>query len=173
MAGACMGTGAFIFASNFSDYGIIGTGILAPGPFIMCLATRTYKEISYKRRSGSWFKPGNASRVMTPEGKILWKSLIPVTVNLLTNGGYLVVMSLGWKFAKASNMNQGIISTLLSMASLFNIIVFYFKFGEKISCLHFIGVALMIACVLFISLAATSKTEEDLDFDDEETMGLS
>ena len=95
MAGACMGTGAFIFASNFSDYGIIGTGILAPGPFIMCLATRTYKEISYKRRTGSWFKPGNASRVMTPEGKILWKSLIPVTVNLLTNGGYLVVMSLG------------------------------------------------------------------------------
>ena len=110
---------------------------------------------------------------MTPEGKILWKSIIPVIVGVLTNGAYLLVLSLGWKLAKASDMNQGVISTLLSTASLINIIVFYFKFGEKISCLHFIGVALMIGCIICVSLAAASKSDEDEDFDTDESMGLS
>ena len=56
---------------------------------------------------------------------------------------------------------------------LINIIVFYFKFGEKISCLHIIGIVLMVACILSISLEAASKSKEDEDFDREETMGLS
>ena len=70
-------------------------------------------------------------------------------------------------------MNQGVISTLLSCASLINIVVFYFKFGEKISCLHFIGVALMLACIVCISVAATAAKEEVGDFDSDDTMGLS
>ena len=70
-------------------------------------------------------------------------------------------------------MNQGVISTLLSCASLFNIIVFYFKFGEKISCLHFIGVVLMLLCIICISVAATAAKEEVEDFDTDDTMGLS
>ena len=85
-------------------------------------------------------------------------------VSILTNYGYLVIMTIGWKFALASDMNQGVISTLLSLASLFNIVTFYFKFGEKISCLHFIGVAFMIACIFCISLQATSsETEDDIE----------
>lgn len=68
------------------------------------------------------------------------------------------------------------ISTLLSCASLFNIVSFYFKFGEKISCLHFIGVAFMIACIVFISVAATKdKDEAELEEqqeDTDDTMGL-
>ena len=42
LAGMSMGVGAFFYASNFSEYGIIGTGIVAPGPFIMCLAIRLF-----------------------------------------------------------------------------------------------------------------------------------
>ena len=91
---------------------------------------------------------------------------------MLTNFGYLLVMSVGWKFAKASEMNQGVISTLLSLASLFNIISFYFKFGEKISCLHLIGVAFMLACIICISVEATSS-DSDSEFDSEDNMGVS
>lgn len=100
-----MGTGAFIYATNFSKYGIVGTGILAPGPFTMCLIIRTYQEVKFRMKTGSWFKPGAASRVRTPEGKILWRTLIPLFVNVMTNLGYLVVMTIGWKLAKASEMN--------------------------------------------------------------------
>ena len=40
LAGMCMGTGSFIYASNFSEHGIAATGILAPAPVIMCLIIR-------------------------------------------------------------------------------------------------------------------------------------
>ena len=158
LAGACMGTGAFIFASSFSEYGMIGTGILAPGPFFFCLIIRLFQEIRFRRRTGSWFKK-EGSRVKTPEGKIIWKSLIPVAVNVITNALYLIVITIGWKLAKASGLNQGVISTLLSTASLINVVAFYFKFGEKISYMHFLGIILMLGCVLCISMAAVGGEE--------------
>ena len=151
-----MGTGSFIYATNFSEYGMLGAGMLGPGPFILCVIIRTYQEVSYKLRTGSWFKPKGASRVLNPDGSIQWKSLIPLFVSIAMNQSYILVMSLGWKFAERSGMNQGVISTLLSLSGLFNIVSFYFKFGEKISCLHLIGVAFMIACIVCISLEATS-----------------
>ena len=171
-AGACMGTGAFIFASNFSDQGLFGTGLLGPAPCLILIVLRFVLELRYRLRTGRWTKTKN-SRLLTDDGKIRWATLIPLVGNVITNGGYLLSMSLGWKFAKAAGINQGVISTLLSMASVFNIVIFYFKFGEKISCLHLIGVGMMIACVLCISLAAASKKEEDEDFDSDDTMGLS
>ena len=94
-------------------------------------------------------------------GKLRWSTLIPLIGNVLTNALYLSAMTIGWKLAKASDLNQGVISTLLSCASLFNMVIFYLKFGEKISCMHFIGVGLMIACVLCISLAATDGKEDE------------
>ena len=69
-------------------------------------------------------------------------------------------------------MNQGVITTLLSCASLINIAVFYFKFGEKISCLHLIGILFMLGCIVCISVAATTGKEIE-DFDEDESMGLS
>ena len=60
------------------------------------------------------------------------------------------------------------------MASIFNIVIFYFKFGEKISCLHFIGVGLMIACILFISLEAASKNSDASDeYNPDDAYGMS
>ena len=82
-----MGTGSFLYASNFSEYGLVATGIVGPAPFFMCLVIRLIVEIRYRVKMGTWFKEGAASRVRTPEGKVLWKSLIPVAANVLTNVG--------------------------------------------------------------------------------------
>lgn len=151
-----MGTGAFIFASNFSGQGIFGTGLIGPGAFLLCVILRAQSEIRYRCKNGRWTKEGDKSRVLKPDGKILWKSLIPLTANVLTNLLYLLAMTIGWKLAKAGNINQGVISTLLSLASVINMVLFYCKFGEKVSGLHMIGVFLMIACIVCISLEATS-----------------
>jgi len=35
----------------------------------------------------------------------MWKSLIPLVVSLMANGGYLCVIDQGWKFAKAAGLN--------------------------------------------------------------------
>lgn len=70
-------------------------------------------------------------------------------------------------------MNQGVITTLLSCASLINMVLFYVKFGEKISCFNFIGVSLMLASIICISVAATAGNDEIEDFDEDNTMGQS
>ena len=98
-----MGGGAFLYASNFAEYGILATGILGPAPFIYCLIIRLVFEIKYRCKNGRWFKEKN-SRVYQ-DGKIVWSSLVPLTVSMATNFGYILIMSLGWDFAKASDMN--------------------------------------------------------------------
>ena len=84
----------------------------------------------------------------------MWKTLIPLFGNAITNGGYLVVMSLAWDFAKAGGLNQGVVSTLLSFASVFNVVTFYCFFNEKISLWQGLGICFMIGCVLCLGLAA-------------------
>jgi len=172
LAGACMGTGSFLFASNFSDKGLLGLGMVGPSGTLLCVVIRLIKEINYRRRNGSWIKEKN-SRVKTPEGKWKWSSCIPLWGNILTNFGYLVCLTLGWKLAKACGLNQGVIAAMLSLASLFNIVIFYFKFGEKISALHLVGIAFAIACVICISMAAASKGKDTTEeFDPDKAFGL-
>lgn len=156
LAGFSMGTGAFIFASGYSEYKIFGTGLTGPGAFVYTTVLRLSMESTYRCRTGRWTKPTN-SRVLKDDGSIKWFSLFPLFMNFATNGLYLCAMTFAWDFAKRGGINQGVISTLLSCASLINIVTFYFKFGETISKLHFIGVFLMLACIVCLSIEAASK----------------
>ena len=54
-------------------------------------------------------------------------------VNGLTNFGFAFVMTFAWRFAKMGGMNQGIISTLLSFSSVFNVFIFAKVFGETVT----------------------------------------
>ena len=56
LAGACMGTGSFIYASNFSKYGVVGVGIIGPGPVLYCGLIRLYLELRFRYKTGSWYK---------------------------------------------------------------------------------------------------------------------
>jgi len=78
--------------------------MIGPSGTTLCLLIRLFKEIKFKRATGSWFKKEN-SRVLKPDGKIRWSSLIPLIANICTNFGFLLVMSVGWKLAKASGIN--------------------------------------------------------------------
>ena len=55
-------------------------------------------------------------------------------------------------FAAEANVNGGIISTIFSSICVFNSIIFYFKYGQKISKSDIIGTILILACVTLISL---------------------
>ena len=56
----------------------------------------------------------------------------------------------------------------MSLASLINLVTFYFGFGEKISYFHLIGVIFMVASVICIGAAVGShageiETDEELE----------
>ena len=57
MAGCMMGTGAFIFANSYSEYGLAGSGVLGPGAFILYTIIKLVREIHYRCKNRRWTKP--------------------------------------------------------------------------------------------------------------------
>ena len=47
MAGCCMGSGSFIYAAYFSQYGLVGLGILAPGPLVAWIVIKLISVVVY------------------------------------------------------------------------------------------------------------------------------
>ena len=168
MAGLFMGTGSAIFAVNYADLGFEGGGLCGPGVFIIFLLLWVVRESTYRIKHGRWTKPGDQSRLVWADGRLKWSNLIPFFGNVTVNVSYLIVMTYAWYFAKLGDINQGVVSALLALASLINVVTFYFGFGEKISPLHLIGVVFMVASVICIGAAAGShggeiETEEELE----------
>lgn len=163
-----MGTGSFLYATNYADLGFEGGGLCGPGVFIMFLLLWVVKESMYRCKHGRWTKPGKESRLVWEDGRLKWSNLVPFIGNVTVNVCYLIVMTYAWYFAELGDINQGVVSALLALASLINVVTFYFGFGEKISALHLIGVVFMVASVICIGAAAGShsgeiETEEELE----------
>ena len=93
-----MGTGAFIYASNYSEYGLAGTGVLGPGATLMYVIVKIYREVSYRVKNKAWVKPQNSSW-FKDDGKVRWNSMIPLFGNIACNIGYTIVMTFAWGFA--------------------------------------------------------------------------
>ena len=159
-----MGTGAFIYSNSYAEYGLAGSGVLGPGAFIVYTIVKCFRELRYRFINKRWAKSENSTWVKDVGG-IRWSSIIPLLGNVITTVGYTVVMTFAWNFAEQGGLNPGIISSLLCFASLFNMIVFYCAFNEKVSKLHLIGVALMFCGIVCIGAAAATADDEDLDED--------
>ena len=130
-----MGTGAFIYATRYTQYGFTATGLFGPGTFIFALIFKALIELHYRCKESRWLKPNNKSVFFDVElKKIKWLAVVALLMQVITNNGYFFALTYAWEFAKLGGMNQGVISTLVSFASVFNIIAFYFLYKEKISC---------------------------------------
>jgi drug/metabolite transporter (DMT)-like permease len=71
-------------------------------------------------------------------------------------------------FASKSGVNGGIISTIFSSSCIFTIVIFYFKYGHKISFVDFIGTCFILLCVVMIALGGTGGSEsESIKTDDQ------
>ena len=99
-----MGTGAFIYAANYSEYGLAGTGVLGPGAFLVYLSMKVIREVRYKYKTKSWTKPTNSSW-KHENGGVRWRSLIPLIGNMSATIGYAIVMTFAWNFADQAGLN--------------------------------------------------------------------
>ena len=111
-------------------------------------------------KNGRWLK-ATGSRVVTDDGNYKWRNLIPLLGNVFINGTYLIIMAYAWNFAKLGGLNQGLVTTWLSVASVYNVITFYCVFGEKPLPLQYLGIALIIAMILTLDLAAYGQGKEE------------
>lgn len=159
-----MGTGAFIYANNYSEYGLAGSGVLGPGAFLFFSVFKVVLEVVNRCKTGRWRDPSGGAWFMA-DGKVRWSSLIPLFGNVSANIGYTIVMTFAWRFAEQGGLNQGVISSMLSFASVFNVVVFYCAFGEKVSKLHLIGVFFMFCGIACIGAAAATQDSDELEAD--------
>ena len=51
-AGAFNGIGAFIYASKYAQYGLVGVGVLGPVTFFSMLSWKIGRELSYRIKAG-------------------------------------------------------------------------------------------------------------------------
>jgi len=80
-------------------------------------------------------------------------------------------MTLGWRLAKQAGINQGVISTLLGFAGIFNMISFYFGFKEKTNASQAVGVLIMLGCIVCIGFES-GKEKEDLVIEEKDDTGI-
>ncbi len=99
-----MGTGAFIYASNYAKYGIFGTGLIGPVNFVVYLLFKVIRESHYRCKNRSWVKPKNSVWV-NADGSMKWSSLIPLVTHIATNLGYNISMTYAWGFARQADLN--------------------------------------------------------------------
>ena len=85
---------------------------------------------------------------MAPVGRCLFILLIHVT-HIAT-----------FLFAGKSNINGGIISTLFTSSCVFTFIIFYFKYGQKITKSDVFGTFLVLGCVGLISMGGSNQSGE-------------
>lgn len=56
-----MGTGAFIYAANYSEYGLAGSGVLGPGAFVFYLLFKVSLEVRNRCKTGRWRDPNGSA----------------------------------------------------------------------------------------------------------------
>jgi drug/metabolite transporter (DMT)-like permease len=68
-------------------------------------------------------------------------------------------------FAAKSGTNGGIIATIFSTSTIFSIIIFYFKYGQKVTKIDYLGTLLIMTCVVLVALGgaggSSSETSEE------------
>lgn len=55
-AGAFLGLGNFVYASNFSKFGLKGLGVLGPGTLTVFTFVKILREYLYYYKHHKWFK---------------------------------------------------------------------------------------------------------------------
>jgi multidrug transporter EmrE-like cation transporter len=110
-------------------------------------------------RVGSFIDKPNSS-FYKKDGSFNSTNLIPLAGNWIPNSAHVFLFTFAFKYAKISGINQGLISTITSFASIYNGIVFYFYFGEKLTCMKILGMCGMFLCVILLNIDASTKTGE-------------
>ena len=81
--------------------------------------------------------------------------------NWYANTAHVFLFTYAFKFAKIGGLNQGVIPVITVLATLYNSIIFYFAFGERLSCSKIFGMALIISSVVWLGIDSGVKAAKE------------
>ena len=111
------------------------------------------REVMYRFKTGYWFKK-EKSAWFKEDGKIRFRSFIPMCVQIFGQMGYIFLMTFAWNYAAEAGINQGVITVVVFFTAIGNCVSFYCFFGEKISKLHVIGLICLLLGLVCIGVSA-------------------
>mmetsp|Transcript_10352 Transcript_10352/g.11809 ORF Transcript_10352/g.11809 Transcript_10352/m.11809 type:complete len:161 (+) Transcript_10352:206-688(+) len=127
----------------------------------------TFVSIQYikSKYKGATFWSWEKSNFRHPHTNgVYWPNVIGIIWYLIIVfiGGTCVVYT--FQFCIYGNINQGIITSLFGLSSIFSAIMAYFLFGDKLKIYHVAGMILMLMCVVGLGLGSTKNIIERPDF---------
>lgn len=130
-------------------------------PFVIIVLFRLFEAGRNVKRKGSLLDLENSNWFKRQGTKLMFKrkNLIALIGNVIPNLGILLCMALAFKHAALGGMNQGVLPTLTCLASIFTMVLFYFKFYELISFIQGLGMLIMVISVVFLGLEATAGSD--------------
>ena len=81
-------------------------------------------------KNGKFFDRSR-SNLLNEDNSIKKINLVPLLTSVYANCAQYVFFTMAFKFAKQAGINQGVVTVMVVMATIFNTITFYFAFGEK------------------------------------------
>lgn len=102
------------------------------------------------------------------------KILLPAfTLDLVVSfvGGFLYILTL--EYAILAGINQGVLTTLFGLRSIFLAFIGVLLFKETMNSCHYLGIAAMLACSVIISLSSHTEDQQKVIVYGEEAEGKS
>ena len=151
-----MGIGIYFLAVNLSKDGIAGTGILGPVSLALLVGFKLGFAIRNRLTIGRFINPED-SNIINPDGSLKWVNLVPLLGNAYANISHIFLFTYAFKFAKMGGLNQGVVPIVTTTATLYNSVIFYFVFGEKVSKVKIFGMLFTVGCVVLLALDSSQK----------------
>mmetsp|Transcript_17523 Transcript_17523/g.29546 ORF Transcript_17523/g.29546 Transcript_17523/m.29546 type:complete len:209 (+) Transcript_17523:304-930(+) len=157
-----LGVANFILGVKIAGTGIYGVGFTGPVCLVGLIIFRLQEAVRNKMAKGSFIDSSTSNWFKRHDRKVKFqrRNLVALAGNFVPNLMILICLTLGFKYAALGGLNQGILPTLTSLASIFTVIVFYFRFYELISFIQLVGIAIMIVSVVYLGLEGASKSSD-------------
>jgi drug/metabolite transporter (DMT)-like permease len=85
---------------------------------------------------------------------------VPITRALFAAAIQILIV-ITFSFAAEGGVNAGIVSSIFTTSVIFSSIIFYCKYGQKLSYYDAVGITLVIVCVALISSSGSKSSEEE------------
>ena len=135
LAGVSFAISNFILGNN-SQLGALTRLVAANGSLVFATSYITFlftKSLLKKSEFYNW-KKSNFRK--SQNGEFYWTNLLGAFLYTAINSAAGFALVYAFQFAKYGNMNQGILTSLFGLSSIFSAILAYYIFGDKLKFYH-------------------------------------
>ena len=156
-----MGNALYIYATKLSYKGLLATAYVGPIPLASSIFFKILLTCYRKHKYGEFWNKSR-SNFINEDNTIKKVNFWPLLVNIYANCAHYTFFTLAFKYAKLAGINQGVVTIMVIMATIFNSISFYFAFGEKPSCTKIIGICFSASITIFLGINGVLQDDSDL-----------